>query len=229
MPKIKAMNPRGYDCVNVLMQKAVKKVLVKARKRKQAIDWSKNNRDRRNQTNKDYQQRNLAKVRKMSEDWRQANRDHVNKKENERNKRKVEDSDMEFILKKRMRARVQMFMKQHVGLRKANSTFTMIGIDKTKFVTYLTNQLLDGETLKECDIDHIFPLTSYDLSSGVIDARSMHYSNMQPLSQFENASKLNKLPTKAMAAKVDRSCWPDGVTEDMLPDIYPGWATPLRM
>lgn len=28
---------------------------------------------------------------------------------------------------------------------------------------------------------------------------------------------------------VERWCWPDGVTEDMLPDIYPGWATPLRM
>jgi len=32
-----------------------------------------------------------------------------------------------------------------------------------------------------------------------------------------------------MAAKVERWCWPDGVTEDMLPDKYDGWATPLRM
>ena len=32
-----------------------------------------------------------------------------------------------------------------------------------------------------------------------------------------------------MAAKVDRDKWPPGITEDMLPDIYPGWATPLRM
>ena len=32
-----------------------------------------------------------------------------------------------------------------------------------------------------------------------------------------------------MAAKVDPACWPDVITMDMLPDIYPGWATPLRM
>jgi len=44
----------------------------------------------------------------------------------------------------------------------------------------------------------------------------------------ENEEKFDKLPTKAMAAKVERWCWPAGVTEDMLPDKYPGWATALR-
>ena len=57
----------------------------------------------------------------------------------------------------------------------------------------------------------------------------MHYSNLQLLTAEENAFKRGRLPTKAMAARVDRSCWPDGITEDMLPDIYPGWRTPLRM
>ena len=57
----------------------------------------------------------------------------------------------------------------------------------------------------------------------------MNITNLQPLTKEENRQKWDKLPTKAMAAKVDRSCWPDGVTEDMLPDKYDGWATPLRM
>ena len=57
----------------------------------------------------------------------------------------------------------------------------------------------------------------------------MHKSNMQPLTALENGMKGARLPTKAMAAKVDRSCWPDGVTEDMLPTIYPDWSSPLRM
>jgi len=55
------------------------------------------------------------------------------------------------------------------------------------------------------------------------------HSNVQPLTKNENINKSAKLPTKAMAAKVERWAWPDGVTEDMLPDIYPGWATALRM
>ena len=57
----------------------------------------------------------------------------------------------------------------------------------------------------------------------------MHWSNLQPLPMKDNRSKNNKLPTKAMAAKVARWAWPDGITEDMLPDKYDGWATPLRM
>jgi hypothetical protein len=57
----------------------------------------------------------------------------------------------------------------------------------------------------------------------------MHFTNCQPLTKQENQNKYSKLPTKAMAAKVDRDKWPPGITEDMLPDIYPGWATPLRM
>ena len=57
----------------------------------------------------------------------------------------------------------------------------------------------------------------------------MSVSNTQLLAMQENRSKSNKLPTKAMAAKVDPACWPDGITMDMLPDIYPGWRTPLRM
>ena len=57
----------------------------------------------------------------------------------------------------------------------------------------------------------------------------MNWSNLQPLTAAENIDKRDKLPTKAMAASVDPSCWPDGINMDDLPEIYPGWATPLRM
>lgn len=77
------------------------------------------------------------------------------------------------------------------------------------------------------DIDHIFPIDVYVERGNKQNAN--HYSNLQPLIAFENGSKKNKLPTKAMAAKVDPAYWPDGITTDMLPDIYPGWRTPLRM
>lgn len=77
------------------------------------------------------------------------------------------------------------------------------------------------------DVDHIFPIKLYVTNGDLKNAN--HYTNFQPLTCFENGSKKNKLPTKAMAAKVDPRFWPNGVTMDMLPDIYPGWRTPLRM
>ena len=79
------------------------------------------------------------------------------------------------------------------------------------------------------EIDHVFPFRLYNIGSLEGQQKVMHFSNLQPLTVQENRSKWNHLPTKAMAAKVARWAWPDGVTEDMLPDIYDGWATPLRM
>lgn len=79
------------------------------------------------------------------------------------------------------------------------------------------------------EIDHIFALALYDLSNPQNVAKVMHWSNLQLLTKAENRWKTDKLPTKAMAARVNRDCWPDGITEDMLPDIYHGWRTPLRM
>jgi hypothetical protein len=222
------MPASGFLSVTKLMERVIKNVTRKARRRKQAIAWGKANPARKNATNKSYSQRNKRKTLKMAEDWRQANKQRVRDNENALNKKKVESGDMEFILKKRMRARLQQFMLQQ-GTRKNNGTFKMIGMSKSELVFHLERQLVGEETLKSSDIDHIFPLISYNPSQGSIDPRCMHYSNMQPLPSFDNGSKSDKLPTKAMAAKVDRACWPDGVTEDMLPDIYPGWATPLRM
>ena len=89
--------------------------------------------------------------------------------------------------------------------------------------------LLSGNLLNDEEVDHVFPLDIYDLAFESTQYKAMHWSNLQPLTRAENANKKSKLPTKAMAARVDPACWPDGVTMDMLPDIYPGWATPLRM
>ena len=228
MVRYVAVNPRGFACVNVLMQKAIKKVCVMARKREQAIEWAKKHPEAKRATNKAYTLRHHEECLGMSETWRQNNKQRVRDSENARNKKKVEDGDMAFILKKRMRARLQRFMKQS-GTKKNNHTFEMIGIGKEKLSEYLSSLLLGYETLNGCDIDHVFPLEAYDHSSGVIDERCMHWSNMQPLPPADNGSKHDRLPTKAMAAKVDPKCWPDGVTMDMLPDVYPGWATPLRM
>ena len=95
----------------------------------------------------------------------------------------------------------------------------------------LMNHLEQESSLKilTSEIDHVFALAIYDLSKPNNVAKVMNWSNLQLLTQNENRWKSDKLPTKAMAARVNRDCWPDGITEDMLPDIYPGWATPLRM
>ena len=129
-----------------------------------------------------------------------------------------------FRLKDTIRARLSAFLNGK-GTTKNASTFTLVGCTATELILHL------GDTPKAGSkhVDHIFPLDCHPLETLDEQMKAQHFSNLQLLTLEENLSKSSKLPTKAMAAKVARWAWPDGVTEDMLPDIYPGWSTALRM
>ena len=142
----------------------------------------------------------------------------------QKNRRKTDET---FALKCRMRARLADWIGKS-GISKACGTFDMIGCSPSHLRDHLQS-ICDDFCTSVHHIDHVFPLDVYDITDEEMQKRAMHFSNTQPLPQSENSNKSNKLPTKAMAAKVERWAWPPGVTEDMLPDIYDGWATPLRM
>lgn len=141
--------------------------------------------------------------------------------------RKAEYSDHDRLVQ-RSRDRVYRLCKKGKG-KKLCTTIQLIGCSRDEFRNHLTIQLYDGERLEDHTIDHIFPVKSWNLHIEEQMKNCFSSGNTQPLTATENSQKQNKLPTKAMAAKVDRDKWPPGITEDMLPDIYPGWATPLRM
>lgn len=128
-------------------------------------------------------------------------------------------------MKYRMRARLAEALRLANG-KKAQRTDTYIGCSYDALSKHICQQWHHD---KSFEVDHIFPFALYDATAEADLLKVMHFSNTQPLSKNENMHKSDKLPTKAMAAKVARWAWPDGVTEDMLPDIYDGWATPLRM
>jgi len=159
--------------------------------------------------------------------YRKANRIELNKKTAVREKRRRKE-DPAFAISCRLRARLGAFTRNH-RVPKSGNTFKMVGMSPYELTQKLEKQLNSGEKLLDMAVDHVFPLAIYDISNPVEQHRSMHHSNLQPLPPDQNKFKNDKLPTKAMAAKVDRDKWPPGITEDMLPDIYEGWSTALRM
>jgi hypothetical protein len=136
-------------------------------------------------------------------------------------------SDTAYAIRNRLLRRLKVAV-QSAKVKKAAGTMQLVGCDLATLRGHIDNQL-GGRSLDHYQLDHIFPFVRYNLQLASQQRRVMHYTNLQPLSTSENTSKNDRLPTKAMAAKVDRCCWPDGVTEDMLPTIYPGWSSPLRM
>ena len=149
-----------------------------------------------------------------------VNKDRVNKQARDRRV-----NDPVYRAERNLRSRLADYARTH-GFIKGASTERLLKCSYKEFEARMSSF---DENHDNCEYDHIFPMSRYDLGSKDNQLRCMHHTNFQPLTITENRTKSAKLPTKAMAARVDRDCWPDGVTEDMLPDIYPGWATPLRM
>lgn len=215
--------PRGFLAINKLVSRAIGKVLTKARGRdkirekrlKEPEKYKKINLDATRKFYKDHPER----VREWNNEWQRKN--HGKLREWDRNRRKERrKSDTHYTLKGRLRTRIQCALKRkNVG--KTQRTNALLGMDIEEFKA---DFLVPG-----FHIDHIFPFDLYDLENEEQQRKVCNYSNLQMLKPKENRNKASKLPTKAMAAKVARWAWPDGVTEDMLPDIYDGWATPLRM
>ena len=216
-------NPVGFICVNKLMNNAIGKVLSMARARDMNRAKRKNNPEKVKLEAAAWYHKHKQKVLEKNKQWKQSNKDTVNRTRNEYSKR-MRQNNPAFVLAQRCRDRLRHILEAN-GAKKENTTLQDVGISCSALATYLGVE----NGIKGQEIDHIFPLSAYNWNDITSQSRSMHYTNLQPLSRNENIDKFDKLPTKAMAAKVDRDKWPPGITEDMLPDIYPGWATPLRM
>ena len=204
------------------MDRTIGKVLTKARARDKSRKWGSDNRPRQNETVKRWKTNNRDKY---LADTRSYNQSHSRQSLAYQKKRRA--NDPEFATKCRMRARLSDAIKKGLG-SKTDKTYNLIACSPSELIDHFIKQLPEFDISRH-HIDHIFPFDSFDLEDEANMRRVMNWSNTQPLTQSENSHKSAKLPTKAMASKVDPSCWPPGITMDMLPDIYPGWATPLRM
>lgn len=236
---MKAVNPRGFHCVNIMVQKIIGRVKTKAKnrarekdrhadnpepKRAKAEKWREDNPDKKKKTDALCHVRNRTNNLLRMKQYGKDNHDSLLVKSNQyqRDRRSYDES---FRISGRLRARLQMFLSNRAP--KAGNTFDMIGCNSHQLKEHLTTG--SHVSVEEGEIDHVFPMSMYRFEIAANQYKAMHFSNLQLLTEDENRNKTNKLPTKAMAARVDPRCWPDGVTMDMLPDIYPGWATPLRM
>lgn len=71
-----------------------------------------------------------------------------------------------------------------------------LGCSISEFLVYLENKFQDGmnwDNYGKWHIDHIKPLSSFDLTDSKSLILACHYSNLQPLWAAENISKYNKL------------------------------------
>ena len=221
-PRVKS-TPVGFICINKLMNNAIGKVLTLARARDKNAEKRRTNAAKVKADAAAFYRRHRQHVLKKNKEWKQKNKEILNPTRNKYSKR-MRQNNPGFVLAQRCRGRLRHILEAN-GVKKRNKTLQDVGISCSALASYLGIE----NGIKGQEMDHIFPLSAYNWDDTTSQSRSIHYTNLQMLNRAENMDKFNKLPTKAMAAKGDRDKWPPGITEDMLPDIYPGWATPLRM
>ena len=194
--------------------------------RSKVKEWIIANREKKKNMDAAYYMKNKSRMLNQMSVYRAENKEVIAKKALERQKQRRLEDDV-FVVTTRMRARLGKFLNEH-HVPKRGHTFDLIGKTPDQLKVFLFSRLLPGESLNSVEVDHIFPLTVYDITTGEGQRMAMHFSNLTPLTKEENREKNAKLPTKAMASLVQKWAWPPGVTESMLPDIYPGWDSPFR-
>lgn len=155
------------------------------------------NRDKVSERRRKYRNANADKIRKNQREYKIKNRAIRWQKEKAR---LLIDSD--YALKKRLRNNLLASVKnnQKAHNRKPASIFTLLGCSYIEFKQYFESKFTEGmsweifTSTSEIHIDHIIPVSKFDLSDLEQAKQCFHYSNLQPLWRFDNLSKGSKMP-----------------------------------
>ena len=169
-------------------------------------EYRENNKDKVKESNKKYYEENKEKLRKQMkqrfkkyyENNKEKIRDNA-KKYYEENKEKVKESNKEYRKKKRktdpiyrMTRNIRCMVSRAI---KTKRTEEIIGCTYQELKLHLENQFTEGmswENYGKWHIDHIRPLSWFDIANPDEVALANHYSNLQPLWEKDNLIKGNR-------------------------------------
>jgi hypothetical protein len=125
-------------------------------------------------------------------------------KRNERHKIRKQ-TDIEYKLACNLRNRTCVIIRQKIikgqtGVVKAGSAVKDLGCSLEFLKQYIESKFQEGMTWENYGrtgwhIDHIVPLTNFDLTDREQFLKASHYTNLQPLWALDNILKYNKFPT----------------------------------
>lgn len=174
---------------------------VKKQKKKERI---KNDEAYKKRSKKHYKE-NTDKIKKRVKKWREDNRDRVAKwREDNRNRLRelasnryhdTVKNDIVLKLQMNLRSRLTQAIKKNF---KTGSAVRDLGCSIEEFKAYFEGKFQTGMTWENWGkygwhIDHIIPLSSFDLTNREELKKACHYTNLQPLWAKDNLKKGNKI------------------------------------
>ena len=108
-----------------------------------------------------------------------------------------EQNDINFKITRRLSGRFYTALKKN---RKCGSAVRDLGCSIEQFKVYLESKFTEGMNWNnhgKWHIDHIIPLSSFDLTNREELLKACHYTNLQPLWAKDNLIKSNKILKRA--------------------------------
>ena len=158
--------------------------------------------ERRRAYSKVYNEKNRGKKREYDSTYRPANKDRIRDHKNawlERNR-----DNPKRVLTTRLRARLSALFRSG-GAYKHTSCMKLVGCTREHLVFWIESQFTRGMTWErrsEIHIDHIIPVSSFDLTDLEQQKKCFHYTNLKPVWKTENLQKGRKIiPFKPVQAE----------------------------
>lgn len=150
--------------------------------------YRENNKNKRKEY--DYKRRILKRdhLKQQSKEWAINNRDKINKYHRDK-----KQNDIQYNLSCKLRSRINTALK-YKGVKKKLKCLDLLGCSFDELKIYIENKFTEGMSWDKLGrdgihIDHIKPLAMYDLSDEEQLREACHYTNLQPLWQYDNLSK----------------------------------------
>lgn len=156
--------------------------------------WVENNKERAKATRRAWCEKNRESIRQRMRKWRDDNRVHFRANAKKRHDERVR-SDLNYRMSYLLRRRIRGAITHH---KKSNATAKLTGCSLENLKIYLETRFVDGMTwgkfmTGEIHLDHIIPLSLFDLSRPEQQRYAFHFSNLQPMWASENMSKSDRV------------------------------------
>ena len=153
------------------------------------LEWRKNNPEQSSAIYARY--RKTEKRRIIARDWARKNRENGLKRFVERY-----SSDLQFNLAIKFRRRIYMAVRNQFTT-KAKKTIDLLGTTYSEFKEYIESKFTEGMSWEkvlsgEIHLDHIKPVSLFNLLDTEEQIKAFNYKNIQPLWAYDNLVKHNK-------------------------------------
>lgn len=139
--------------------------------------------------------RKTDEAKEIQERYKEKHRDEIRKRGREYMRKKYK-TDANLRLQNVLRIRI-LHAIQNQSTNKAYKSIELLGCTITVVRDYIEKQFNNGMTWlnhgKLWEIDHIIPISSFDLTKSDEQKKAFNYTNLQPLMWKENRTKSNKI------------------------------------